>query len=81
MPKEINITMLDRLSKRSGIPKSWMAEQIGMSREGFHYALERGLRPAEVEILEAAFRELGKELVRFRIPDHLKQESKNKEAA
>jgi DNA-binding phage protein len=78
--KEHKITMLDHLSRKTGISKTWMAEQIGMSYEAFYYALQRGLRPAEIEILEAAFREVGRELIRFKVPEHLKQEEKEEAA-
>jgi len=82
MGKEHKITMLDYLSKKTGIPKTWMAEQLGMSKQAFDYALERGLRDDEVQVLESAFRETSHFLEHFKFPNNLKNKHrKEKEAA
>ncbi len=72
------ITMFDHLSKRYGITKTWVASQLNMSKQAFDYALERGLRPEEVEIIEQAITKAGKDLIEFKVPYTLKQK---KEAA
>ncbi len=71
-------TIFDEFKDFCGVSKTWIASQLEMSREGFSYALERGLHPTEQEILEAVFRSMGRDLVGFVTPEHLMQK---KEAA
>jgi hypothetical protein len=48
----MDINIVDYFSARYTIQKSWWAKQLGMTKQAFAYALERGLHPEEVEILE-----------------------------
>lgn len=76
------ITMFDHLSKRYGISKTWMAEQLNLSFHAFKYATEeRKLRPEEAEVLEKAIQSAGRELSQFKIPASLIEKEKRKEAA
>lgn len=71
-------SIFDEFKNICGISKTWIAEQLGLTRQGFDYAIERGLKEIEVEILEAVFCSMGRELANFTTPDHLLQK---KEAA
>ena len=79
------ISMFDYLFENYGISKSWIASQIGVSRQYFQYAEDRGFTPEEVVAIERAIalkaRELqsrAKDLKDFKVPEQLKQ---RKEAA
>lgn len=67
---------LEALCDRCGITKTWLAKQLGMSREAFTYALVRGLRPEEVEVLEYALKLSAKEMASFQIPTSFKQQKR-----
>lgn len=59
----------DAICIRFGINKSWLADRLGMSRQAFYRAEERGFYASEAKILEKAFRDMGKALIDFEVPE------------
>jgi len=72
--------MFEDLSKKYQISKSWIADQIGVSRQYFQFALSRGLTPQEVQAIERIIAKKAlelklraKDLEKFQIPEKFKQ--------
>lgn len=57
-----------RVKEIYGLDSSFFQRKLGMDRVTFHSARARGFYPREVEIIDAAFQEIGAAILTTRVP-------------